>query len=73
MCMASKQQEDFAKWLLDQVGSVNPYGRSEANKKVEYYIYQSGFVAAYLASLFKEDPWALKRFQQHIQDQKQNK
>jgi hypothetical protein len=73
MYMASKQQREFAEWLLEQVGSVNPYGRGQANKKMEYNIYQSGFLAAYLASLFKEDPWALKRFQQHIENQKRKR
>ena len=64
--MVTKQQEQMADWVLDQVGSVNPYNRQGENAKSEYQIYQGGFVAAYLASLMMEDPWVRKRFEQHI-------
>ena len=73
MCMASKQQEEFAKWILEQVGSSNPYGRAFANKKSEYYIYQSGFLASYLASLMQEDPFIAQRFKKHIAEKKYRK
>ena len=68
--MVTKQQEQMADWVLDQVSSVNPYNRQGANAKSEYQIYQGGFVAAYLASLMMEDPWVRKRFEQHIKSQK---
>ena len=68
--MATKQQEQMANWVLDQVGSVNPYSRQGTNSKSEYYIYESGFVAAYLASLMIDDPWELKRFERHIKAKK---
>ena len=68
--MATKQQQDMANWILDQVGSVNPYNRQGENSTQQYNIYQSGFVAAYLASMMLEDPWERKRFEQHIKSKK---
>ena len=68
--MATKQQKDMALWILDQIGSVNPYNRQGDNLKSEYYIYESGFVAAYLASLMIDDPWEFKRFERHIKTKK---
>ena len=71
--MASKQQQDHAQWILEQVGSVNPYGKGLENKKSEYYIYQGGFLAAYMASLMLEDPFIAKRFERHIAHQKKQR
>ena len=68
--MATKQQKDMADWVLNQVGSVNPYNRQGENSTQEYSIYQSGFLAAYLASLMLTDPWEMKRFEQHIKGKK---
>ncbi len=68
--MVTKQQKDMANWVLEQVGSVNPYNRQGVNAKDQYNIYQSGFVAAYLASLMLEDPWMRKRFEQHVKGKK---
>ncbi len=68
--MATKQQEQLALWVLDQIGTVNPYNRQGANAKSEYYIYEGGFLAAYLASLMLNDPWERKRFEQHIKAKK---
>ena len=68
--MATKQQKDMALWILDQIGSVNPYNWQGEIRKSEYYIYESGFVAAYLASLMIDDPWERKRFEQHIKAKK---
>jgi len=68
--VVTKQQEQMADWVLDQVGSVNPYNRQSANNKDQYNLYQGGFVAAYLASLMMEDPWVRKRFEQHIKSKK---
>ena len=68
--MATKQQSDMANWILDQIGTVNPYNRQGENRKSEYYIYEGGFVAAYLASLMINDPWERKRFEQHIKSKK---
>ena len=66
--MATKQQQDLAKWILQEVGTVNPYNRTGENSKSEFYIYQGGFLAGYLASLMLEDPWVLKRFQKHLKE-----
>jgi hypothetical protein len=60
----------MAYWILEQVGSVNPYNKQAANSKDQYNIYQGGFVAAYLASLMVEDPWMRKRFEQHVKAKK---
>ena len=68
--MATKQQQDTAYWILEQVGSVNPYNRQGDNSREQYNIYQGGFVAAYLASLMVEDPWMRKRFEQHVKAKK---
>ena len=68
--MATKQQRDLANWILEQVGSVSPYNRQGENNKDQYNIYQSGFLAAYLASLMLNDPWEMKRFEQHIKGKK---
>lgn len=68
--MATKQQKDLAMWVLEQVGSVSPYNRQGENNKDQYNIYQSGFLAAYLASLMQNDPWEIKRFEQHIKSKK---
>jgi hypothetical protein len=66
----TKQQKDMAHWVLDQVGQVNPYNRQGENSKNHYHIYDSGFLAAYLASLMQNDPWERKRFEQHIKAKK---
>ena len=68
--MATKQQQQLAEHVLNCVGSVNPYNRQGENNTQEYNIYQSGFLAAYLASLMLEDPWVLKRFEQHVNNRK---
>jgi hypothetical protein len=68
--VATKQQQQLAEHVLNCVGSVNPYNRQGENSTQEYNIYQSGFLAAYLASLMLEDPWILKRFEQHINNRK---
>jgi hypothetical protein len=69
--VATKQQTDLANWVLDQIGQINPYNRQGTNSKSEYYIYESGFLAAYLSSLMLNDPWERKRFEQHIKLKKE--
>ena len=64
--MASREQELNAQWVLDQIARQNPYNRQQSNRLSEFYIYQSGFLAAYLASLMAEDPYIRKRFSRHI-------
>ena len=68
--MTTKQQEQMAEYILNCVGSVNPYNRQGENSTHEYKTYQAGFLAAYLGSLMLEDPWVRKRFEQHIKSKK---
>ena len=68
--MATKRQRATTDWILEQVGTVNPYNRQGSNLKSEFYIYNMGFLASYLASLMEEDPWMAKRFEKHIKSQK---
>ena len=68
--MASKEQQEIARWILEYVGTVNPYNRRLDNRKSEYYIYQGGFLAGYLASLFEEDPHMFRQFKKHIQSKR---
>ena len=65
--MITTEQQRHAQWVLDQVAMVNPYNRQGTNSKEQFYIYQSGFLAAYLMSLMREDPYIQKRFTRHIQ------
>lgn len=62
----TQQRQREAQWVLDQIASVNPYNRQQANSKEEFYIYQAGFLAAYLNSLMREDVFIQKRFLKHI-------
>lgn len=66
--MATRQQQANAQWVLDQIARLNPYNKQQANRLNEFYIYQSGFLAAYLASLMAEDPYIRKRFSKHLAD-----
>ena len=68
--MTSKEHRDLSEWILQQVGSENPYNRLNENKKNEYYLYQQGYLASYLASLMREDPFIYKRFKQHVENRK---
>ena len=65
--MKNLEQHRRAQWVLDQVGEQNPYNRQGENNTEQYYIYQAGFLAAYLASLMREDPFIQKRFLRHLQ------
>ena len=69
--MVTKQQQDMANWVLDQVGSVNPYNKQGENAKSQYHIYNMGWLASYLASMMIEDPWEMKRFEQRIKNKKE--
>lgn len=59
---------DRAHAILDTIGVVNPYNRHAANQIKEYWIYQAGFSAAFLASLMEEDPWIARRFKAHVEE-----
>ncbi len=67
--MATQKQREYAEWILAEVGKINPYNKSAANSTNEYYIYTSGYLAAYLGSLLAEDIIMRKQFERHIQEQ----
>ncbi len=56
--------------ILQAVGSVNPYNRQLDNKINEYWVYQSGFTASFLAGLMAEDPSIRRRFDRHIEEER---
>jgi hypothetical protein len=64
--LSKQQQHSYAQWVLDQVAQINPYNRQQTNRKDEFYIYQAGFLASYLCSLMREDPYIQKRFSRHL-------
>ena len=64
--MSDREHKQWAEWVFDQVANVNPYNRQGLNIKNEFYLYQAGFLAAYLASLMREDPWIQRRFARHL-------
>lgn len=67
--MATQQQKDYARWILEEVGSVNPYNRFGENLPREYYLYSAGYLAAYLGSLLADDVRLRKQFERHIERQ----
>ena len=68
--MADKKTKEIAEYILASIGSVNPYNRSGQNLKSEYYIYEMGFLAGVLASIYKNDPILFREFREHIKNQK---
>ena len=67
--MATRKQKEYAEWILQEVGRVNPYNKQAANSSHEYYIYTSGYLAAYLGSLLAEDILLRTQFERHIKQQ----
>lgn len=57
-----------ADYIIDLTGLVNPYNRQGSNSKSEFYIYNMGFLASYLASLAEEDPFILRRYKKHVEE-----
>ncbi len=68
--MATQKQKDYAEWILEEVGRVNPYNRFGENLPREYYLYSAGWLAAYLGSLLSEDIRLRQQFEQHIKAKK---
>ncbi len=62
-----------AKDILTLVGQINPYNRQRDNDTTLYNLYTAGFLAAYLASLMREDPYIYKRFYKHIESRNDRK
>jgi hypothetical protein len=61
----STQHQRNLDQIKQAVSTANPYRRDQLNRRSEFYIYNQGFLASYLASLAEEDPWILKRFVKH--------
>lgn len=55
-----------AEWIIESVSRVNPYNRTGANSKTEFYIYNMGYLASYLASMMEQDPYIAKKFARHV-------
>ncbi len=65
--MAKLDHQQLTDQILRDLARVNPYSSTERG---EAYVYATGFLASYLASLSDEDPWIYKRFRQHIEAQR---
>jgi hypothetical protein len=63
--MQKTQQEQYADWIMQQIRLINP--NLDANDR-RGYIYSTGFLAGYVASLMQEDPWLARRFRKHIRE-----
>lgn len=55
--------DEYVRAITQNIQQINPHTNNEGRIG---YIYSSGFLASYLASLMVEDPWAYKRFVRHI-------
>lgn len=64
---------ELAEYIIQLAGKSNPYNRQGSNLKSEFYIYNMGYLASYLASLCEEDPYILKRYKRHCEDQRRPK
>jgi hypothetical protein len=62
--------KDYTDYIIGSVQAINPHSNQEGRVG---YVYAAGFLASYLASLMQEDPWAYKRFQQHIEGLKDDR
>ena len=64
--MSTPQHQQLAQAILYQISRVNPY---TSNDRKMAYIYASGFLAGFLASLAEEDPYIYKKYKQHVDKQ----
>ena len=62
--MQASEQQAYTQAIMHLLQDQNPY----KHDKHLAYIWATGFLAAYLASLSTEDPWTFKRFKQHVKD-----
>ena len=66
MSMSQKKpptHEEYCNAIIAHLREVNPHTATEGRIG---YVYASGFLASYMASLMMEDPYIYKRFQRHI-------
>lgn len=66
MAKPTRSHDQYAEYIIDSIAKINPYNRSGENSKSEYYIYQMGFLASYLASTLEHAPYKFKQFKQHV-------
>ena len=66
----SMKHERDVNQVIASIRLVNPYSQEDGRIA---YVYAAGFLASYLASLGREDPWILKRFHQHCLEQARSK
>lgn len=62
--MQTKEQAYYTQAISQAIARVNPYNSRDNNLG---YIWASGFLAAYLASLAAEDPFVYKRLIKHLE------
>ena len=62
--------QEYCDWIIQSLRAVNPHTSEQGRIG---YVYASGFLAAYLASLMQEDPYIYKRFRKHIDQVKQSR
>jgi hypothetical protein len=55
--------KEYTDWVIASVQQFKP----------DNYVYATGFLASYLTSLFEQDPWAYKRFRQHLENLKEER
>ena len=65
--LAYSEDRRAAEAVLNAIAQINPYRRDQANMKSEFYLFQMGFLAAYLASVFRDDPLRRRDFIKHIE------
>ena len=65
------QQRELTNWVLREVHQLTPSKYSKDPNLQR--LYHAGFLASYLANLFKRDPYLLKEFQRHCEKQQKPK
>ena len=65
--MSSQLQKDYAQQILTDIAKINPY---KSNDKNMAFIWATGYLAGFIASLAEEDPFVYKRFSKHIEEQR---
>jgi len=55
---------EYTDAIIELIRRINPHDSAEGRIG---YVYASGFLASYMASLAKEDPYIYKRFERHCE------
>jgi len=64
MRKSNPEHKQYCDAIIASIHAINPHDSQEGRVA---YVYASGFLASYLASLMVEDPWAYKKFIAHIE------